>query len=200
MMTVQRGPVLSALLALLICTPLYAAGKPKAPLTPPREDATLSEPEVAPRGRHAPRDITYSRWEKLCFKVPGKDLLCRTSISGRWDTGQMAIRIDMIERQGSARLQILLPVGLYLQSGVKLKVDTSAREVEIPFNWCFSNLCVAAAPASRDMIKALERSQKLSVDVVDTNFVTLTATIPVGQFAAAYEGAPAKTIEQVIDE
>jgi len=199
-MTVQRGPVLSALLALLICTPLYAAGKPKAPLTPPREDATLSEPEVAPRGRHAPRDITYSQWQKLCFKVPGKDLLCRTSTTGTWDTGQMAIRIDMIERQGSARLQILLPVGLYLQSGVKLKVDTSAREVEIPFNWCFSNLCVAAAPASRDMIKALERGQKLSVDVVDTNFVTLTATIPVGQFAAAYEGAPAKTIEQVIDE
>jgi invasion protein IalB len=200
MMTVQRGPVLSALLALLICTPLYAAGKPKAPLTPPREDATLSEPEVAPRGRHAPRDITYSQWQKLCFKVPGKDLLCRTSTTGTWDTGQMAIRIDMIERQGNARLQILLPVGLYLQSGVKLKVDTSAREVEIPFNWCFSNLCVAAAPASRDMIKALERGQKLSVDVVDTNFVTLTATIPVGQFAAAYEGAPAKTIEQVIDE
>jgi len=199
-MTVQRGPVLSALLALLICTPLYAAGKPKAPLTPPREDATLSEPEVAPRGRHAPRDITYSQWQKLCFKVPGKDLLCRTSTTGTWDTGQMAIRIDMIERQGNARLQILLPVGLYLQSGVKLKVDTSAREVEIPFNWCFSNLCVAAAPASRDMIKALERGQKLSVDVVDTNFVTLTATIPVGQFAAAYEGAPAKTIEQVIDE
>ena len=199
-MTVQRGPLLAALLVLLLCSPLRAAGEQKAPLTPPGEDAPLSEPEVAPRGRHAPRDITYSQWQKLCFKVPGKDLLCRTSTTGTWDTGQMAIRIDMIERQGNARLQILLPVGLYLQSGVKLKVDTSAREVEIPFNWCFSNLCVAAAPASRDMIKALERGQKLSVDVVDTNFVTLTATIPVGQFAAAYEGAPAKTIEQVIDE
>jgi len=30
--------------------------------------------------------------------------------------------------------------------------------------------------------------------------VTLTATIPISKFAAAYEGAPAKTIEQVIDE
>jgi invasion protein IalB len=200
MMTVQRGPLLAALLVLLLCSPLRAAAAPKAPLTPPHEDAPLSEPEVAPRGRHAPRDITYSQWQKLCFKVPGKDLLCRTSTTGTWDTGQMAIRIDVIERQVNARLQILLPVGLYLQTGVKLKVDTSAREVVIPFNWCFSNICVAGAPASREMVQALSKSKTLSLEVEDTNLVTLTAAIPVGEFATAYKGAPAKTIEQVIDE
>jgi len=199
-MTCQRGPVLAALLVLLLCSPLHAAGKPKTPLTPPKEEAPLSEPEVAPRGRHAPRDITYSQWQKLCFKAPGKEALCRTTITGTWDTGQMAIRIDVIERQGVARLQILLPVGLYLQSGVKLKVDSSAREVVVPYTWCFSNVCVAAAPASGEMIRALEKSRTLSVEVTDTNLVILTATVPVGQFAAAYRGAPAQTIEQVIDE
>jgi len=199
-MTVQRGPLLAALLVLLLCSPLRAAAAPKAPLTPPHEDAPLSEPEVAPRGRHAPRDITYSQWQKLCFKVPGKDLLCRTSTTGTWDTGQMAIRIDVIERQGNARLQILLPVCLYLQTGVKLKVDTSAREVVIPFNWCFSNICVAGAPASREMVQALSKSKTLSLEVEDTNLVTLTAAIPVGEFATAYKGAPTRTIEQVVDE
>ena len=199
-MTVRPGPLLAALLVLLSCSPLRAAGEQEAPLTPPREDGPLSEPEVAPRGRHAPRDITYSQWQKLCFKVPGKDVLCRTSTTGTWDTGQMAIRIDVIERQGNPRLQILLPVGLYLQSGVKLKVDTSARQVVIPFNWCFSNLCVAGAPASREMVQALQKSKTLSLEVEDTNFVTLTAAIPVGGFAAAYKGAPARTIEQVVDE
>jgi invasion protein IalB len=199
-MTCQRGPVLAALLVLLLCSPLHAAGESKTPLTPPKEEPPLSEPEVAPRGRHAPRDITYSQWQKLCFKAPGKETLCRTSITGTWDTGQMAIRIDVIERQGVARLQILLPVGLYLQSGVKLKVDSSTREAVVPYTWCFSNVCVAAAPASSEMIRALEKSRTLSVDVADTNLVILTATVPVGQFAAAYRGTPAQTIEQVIDE
>ena len=199
-MTCQRGPVLAALLVLLLCSPLHAAGKSKTPLTPPKEEPPLSEPEVAPRGRHAPRDITYSQWQKLCFKAPGKETLCRTSITGTWDTGQMAIRIDVIERQGVARLQILLPVGLYLQSGVKLKVDSSMREAVVPYTWCFSNVCVAAAPASSEMIRALEKSRTLSVEVADTNLVILTATVPVGQFAAAYRGTPAQTIEQVIDE
>jgi invasion protein IalB len=185
---------------LLLCSPLHAAGKSKTPLTPPKEEPPLSEPEVAPRGRHAPRDITYSQWQKLCFKAPGKETLCRTSITGTWDTGQMAIRIDVIERRGVARLQILLPVGLYLQSGVKLKVDSSTREAAVPYTWCFSNVCVAAAPASSEMIRALEKSRTLSVEVADTNLVILTATVPVGQFAAAYRGTPAQTIEQVIDE
>jgi invasion protein IalB len=200
MMTDEPSPALIVFLAVLLCSPLHAADKPQVPLTAPREDPPLSEPEVAPRGRHAPRDISYSDWQKLCFKVPGKDTLCRTSTIGTWDTGQMAIRIDVIERQGSARLQILLPVGLYLQSGVKLKVDNGARELVVPYSWCFSNLCVAAAPASGDVISALEKSQELLVDVVDTNLVNLTATVPTARFAAAYTGAPARTVEQVIDE
>jgi len=199
-MTIRRDPVFAALLALFVCSPQKAAGQSTAQLTPPQEDKPLSEPELTPRGQHAPRDITYSQWRKLCFKAPGKEVLCRTSITGTWGTGQMALRVDVIERQGSARLQILLPVGLYLQSGVKLKVDGSAREVNVPYNWCFSNLCVAAAPVPREVIRALEKSQTLSVRVVDTNLLGITAAIPVGQFAAAYKGTPAETIEQVIDE
>ena len=87
-----------------------------AQLTAPKEDPPLPDPEVAPRGRTAPRDIKYSQWRKLCFMAPGNDVLCRTTIAGTWDTGQMAIRLDVIEREGSTRIQILLPVGLYLQA------------------------------------------------------------------------------------
>jgi invasion protein IalB len=199
-MALNREAAAAVAFALLVCMPRIAAGDTAAPLTPPREDAPLSEPEVAPRGRHAPRDITYSQWRKLCFKNPGKEAQCRTSVTGNWDTGQMAIRIDVIERQGRARLQMLLPVGLYLQSGVKLRVDTSRREVLVPYSWCFSNLCVAAAPASRELIAALEGSRTLSVEVVDTNLVSLTATVPLAKFAGAFRGAPAETIEQVVDE
>jgi invasion protein IalB len=196
----QRDHVLAALFALLAYSPKHAAAQSEAPLTPPREDARLPEPEVKPRGRHEVREITYSQWRKLCFKAPGKETLCRTSVVGTWDTGQMAIRFDVIERQGSARLQILLPVGLYLQSGVKLKVDPGAREAFIPYNWCFSNLCVAAAPAGRELIRALEGGRTLSIEVVDTNLVRLTATVPVDRFGATYRSAPAETIEQVIEE
>jgi invasion protein IalB len=187
----------------LLAAFLVAASQPgfaasPAPLTPPKENLPLSEPEVAPRGRAAPREIKYSQWRKLCFKAPGKDALCRTTITGTWDTGQMAIRLDLIEREGQSRLQILLPVGLYLQAGVKLRFDRN--EARLPYSWCFSNLCVAAAPVGKLAITALLEARSISVDVLNTNLVALTATIPTDQFSSAYKGAPAEVFEQIIEE
>jgi hypothetical protein len=53
----QRDHVLAVLFALLAYSPKHAAAQSEAPLTPPREDARLPEPEVKPRGRHEAREI-----------------------------------------------------------------------------------------------------------------------------------------------
>jgi invasion protein IalB len=197
-MGVRRKSSWVTLLALaLASTPQLASA---APLTAPKEDQPLPDPEVAPRGRHAPRDIKYSPWRKLCFKAPGKNVLCRTTITGTWDSGQMAIRLDVIEREGNPRIQILLPVGLYLQAGVKLHLGAKSRDIHLPYSWCFANLCVAAAPLDQAAVAALGAARTIAVEVLDTNLVALEATIPADQFSSAYKGAPAEIFEQVIDE
>lgn len=197
-MGVRRKSSWVTLLALVLAAAPQLASA--APLTAPKEDPPLPDPEVAPRGRHAPRDIKYSPWRKLCFKAPGKDVLCRTTITGTWDTGQMAIRLDVIEREGNSRIQILLPVGLYLQAGVKLRLSTKSRDIHLPYSWCFSNLCVAAAPISKAAIARLAEARTIAVEVLDTNLVALEATIPTDQFESAQRGPPAETFEQIVDE
>jgi invasion protein IalB len=83
--------------------------------------------EFAPRGQRAAREIKYSDWHKYCFKVPGTNMVCRTTIAGTFETGQSAVRIDLIEQgDKAARLQLVLPVGLYLQAGVKITIDQGA--------------------------------------------------------------------------
>jgi len=96
--------------------------------------------EFALRGQRAAREIKYSDWRKFCFKTPGTNMVCRTSISGTFETGQSAVRIDLTEREGdkAARLQIFLPVGLYLQAGVKITIDQGAVH-RIPYIWCLTN-------------------------------------------------------------
>ena len=76
-------------------------------------------------GRHLHRARRIGELALVCFKTPGTNLVCRTSISGTFETGQSAVRIDLIEREGdkAARLQMFLPVGLYLQAGVKITID-----------------------------------------------------------------------------
>src|SRR3974390_2990279 len=101
---------------------LLLSGLAVAQQAPPAGE-TSRAPEMASRGqRTMVRPIKYGDWEKFCFKTPGANLVSRTPISGTFDTGQSAVRADLIERKGDskARLQIFLPVGLYLQAPVKL--------------------------------------------------------------------------------
>src|SRR3954465_7378473 len=84
--------------------------------------------EVAIRGQREAKDISYGSWRKLCFKAGRAPALCRTSITGTFPTGQMAVRLDLIERDGdrNGRLQLFVPVGMYLQHPAKLTVDQAS--------------------------------------------------------------------------
>jgi invasion protein IalB len=163
--------------------------------------AKLAGQEFALRGQRAARDIKYSDWRKVCFKTPGTNMVCRTSITGTFETGQSAVRIDLIEREGdkAARLQMFLPVGLYLQAGVKITIDQGAA-YRFPYVWCLTNTCIAADMADPNLIKEMEAGQKLQLEVVDSSVLTVATALPVNQFAAVRHGMPAQTFEQNIDE
>src|SRR5262245_52564004 len=63
----------------------------------------FSEAEIAARGRQPDRPLTYAPWRKLCFKAnreAASKMVCRTTINGKLDTGQVALRVDLIEREG----------------------------------------------------------------------------------------------------
>jgi invasion protein IalB len=151
--------------------------------------------------RNAVRQIKYGDWQKVCFKTPGTSQVCRTTISGTFDTGQTAVRADLIERQGEskARLQLYLPVGMYLPAGVKLTVD-QGKPHQLPYIWCMTNTCIAGIAFDAALIRELEKGQKLQIEVVDSSVQSVTTTLPLGQFAAVRQGAPSRIFEQEIDE
>jgi invasion protein IalB len=156
--------------------------------------------DISPRGHRTATDITYEDWRKLCFRAAGSNTVCRTSITGKFDTGQIAVRVDLIEGEGgSARLQLFLPVGMYLQAGVKLSVDKGSP-YPVPYTWCLANGCVAAEVAAPTLIKEMESGQTLALEFVDTNILSLTTSVPLAQFASVHNGAPEGTFEQDINE
>jgi invasion protein IalB len=160
------------------------------------------EPEMASRGqRSLVRQIKYGDWQKFCFKTPGTNMVCRTTISGTWDTGQTAVRADLIEREGDskARLQLFLPVGMYLQAGIKLTVD-QGKPHQIPYVWCMTNTCIAGNAADPQLIREMEKGEKLVLEVVDSSVQSVSTTLPLNQFALVRKGAPARTFQQDVDE
>ena len=182
--------------AIAMSSPVATFAQP----APPTAVATGSD-EFAARGPREARNIKYGDWEKLCFKPGGAKMVCRTTISGTFETGQIALRIYLTEREGSsaARLQLFLPVGLYMKPGVKLTVD-KGPPFKVPFTWCLTNTCIAADRAAPALLRAMETGQTLALEVVDTNLLAVTTSLPLQKFAAVRKGAPAQTFEQKIDE
>jgi invasion protein IalB len=163
--------------------------------------ATATGVETTPRGQLEVKDVTYGDWKKLCFRPGVEKILCRTSITGRFATGQMAIRLDIIEREGDSarRLQVFSPVGMYLQNPVKLTIDQN-KPYRVPYTWCLTNACIAATVASPLLIKEMNTGRLLRLEFVGSNLLSLTTSLPLGLFAAVYKGTPAQTFEQDIDE
>jgi len=160
-----------------------------------------AEAEVAPRGQREVKDIAYRDWRKLCFKPGGAKMVCRTSITGTFATGQQAVRLDIIEREGDdiKRLQLFAPVGMYLPAGVKITVD-QRTPFQAPYNWCLTNACIAARVIDPKLVREMDLGRTLRLEFVDSNLVSLTTSLPLAQFASAHKGAPAQTFEQEIDE
>lgn len=195
----QFRPVLASMIAAssFLLLPNLADGQQAAPSATEKP-----QPEAAPRGeRSMARQIKYGDWQKFCFKTPGTNQVCRTTISGTFDSGQSAVRADLIEREGGgkARLQLFLPIGMYLQAGVKLIVDRG-KPHHIPYVWCLTNTCIAANVADAALIREMEKGQQLQLEVVDSSVQSVSTTLPLGQFASVHQGAAARTFEQEIDE
>src|SRR5882672_2914831 len=163
----------------------------------------FSEAEIATRGQQQSRPLTYAPWRKICFKATqeaGSKMVCRTTINGRWDTGQIALRVDLIEREGDpvARLQILVPPGSFLQPGVKLAVD-QGPPVQIPYVICLTNGCVAGSVADASFIHNLETGQMLALETVNSNVLGVTNSVPLKDFAEVRQGAPAQIFQQRLE-
>ena len=114
-----------------------------------QEAAKPADDEFAVRGQREGRAIKYGDWEKICFKPGGAKMICRTTIAGHFETGQIAVRVYIIERedQSTARLQLFLPVGLYMPAGAKLTVDKGTAH-KVPYTWCLTNTCIAGDVAN----------------------------------------------------
>jgi invasion protein IalB len=193
------GLILASAIAISVVDWATAQQAPQTSAKP--SAATSTAAEVEQRGQRETREIKYGDWRKLCFKPAGTSMVCRTTISGTWETGQTAVRVDLIEREGdsTARLQIFLPVGLYLQAGVKLTVD-QGTPYRIPYVWCLTNSCIAADLADPKAIREMESGQTLRLEVVDSSILAITTSLPLSQFAAVHQGAPTQIFDQAIQE
>jgi invasion protein IalB len=192
-----------SLVAVMVTTVMRVDAQQLVPFGDVPATDHFSEAEIATRGRQPDRPLTYAPWRKVCFKATqeaGSKMVCRTTMNGKWDTGQIAIRVDLVEREGDpvARLQIFVPPGSFLQPGIKLTVDRGAT-IQIPYVICLTNGCVAGSVANAGLIHDLESGQMLALETVNSNVLSVTDSLPLKEFAEVHQGAPAQIFEQRLE-
>jgi invasion protein IalB len=112
----------------------------------------------------------------------------------------VAVRIDLIERPegGAARLQLFVPQGGNLAAGVNATID-KGEPTKIQYNWCLTNICIAADHVNPKLIGEMESGQMLKIEQVDFNGSAVAMNFPLNQFAAAHKGPPAETYDFNLD-
>jgi invasion protein IalB len=198
-----RFPAIALLVAFMTGAVVSADAQQVVPFGDVPATEKFPDAEIASRGRQQDRPLTYAPWRKLCFKATRNvesKLVCRTTIDGKFDTGQIAIRVDLTEREGDpvVRLQIFVPPGSLLQPGVKLTVDQGAS-LQVPYVICLTNICVAGSVATDSLVHDLETGRTLAVETVNFNLMNAISSLPLKQFAEVYRGAPAEIFEQRLD-
>src|SRR5215831_1431634 len=98
----------------------------------------------------------------------------------------------------AARLQIFVPPGNLLQPGIRLTVDKDAS-VLVPYTICLANGCVAATVARPKLLHELETGRRLSLEVVNSNIVSVIASLPLDNFAKARQGVAAQILDQKLE-
>jgi invasion protein IalB len=88
---------------------------------------------------------------------------------------------------------------MYLPTPAKLTIDQGEPH-SVPYTWCLTNACIAGAVADPKMVGEMASGQTLRLDFVGSSLLTLTTSLPLGQFASVHSGPPAQLFEQDIDE
>jgi invasion protein IalB/predicted esterase len=158
------------------------------------------QPRAKPPRLRLPENIRYSNWEKLCFGSSDGTTICRTTSTGTDDLDQVVVRVDLIQRaDGPARLQLFVPQGANLQQGVKVTIDQGSP-AQIPFNWCLTNICIAARGIEPTLAAQMEAGQQLKLELTDLNSSSVAINLPLDQFAKARKALHAKTFDFASDE
>ncbi|MDE5463448.1 invasion associated locus B family protein [Bradyrhizobium sp. CSS354] len=189
----------STVVATWVCTILVAGmrftGSSAQQASDTKPDMSINS-GVKPLGKRAIRDIRLSGWRKLCFEVSPAEKVCRTTNVGVMNTGQEMIRFDLIDAGAAeGRIQMLLPPGMYLRSGITLTVDQN-EPLHISYSWCLANACVAAGPATPRFVSDLRSGRILTIEVVDPSLLTVSLAVPLDQFASVQSGPPAQLFDQ----
>lgn len=178
--------------------PATEAPQAEAPATEaPAAEAPAAAAPAQPAEPEVVRTV-HGDWTVIC--TPDKSR-CAMEQLGRTASGESALSMqieklpqpqDTPNGKVSAMANILTPLGVLLQEGLKLQVDSS-ETLGSPFFICHPRGCVVRSPISDGLLNSLKRGAKarLGYDaVIEGQPQSISVEVSLSGFTAAFDALP----------
>jgi invasion protein IalB len=177
------------------------------PAQPPAQAQQPAQPQQQAPGQQAGQaaetpPLVFTAWYKRCGPdqpQAGQKKICFTIKEARLDSGQFVASAGLIEAEGEQNriLRVTLPLGLLLQQGTRMVVDTNEPMMGA-YSFCLPNGCWADFQVTPDFVARLKKGQNLTLQAFNLNAQVANFSFPLADFAKVNEGAPMddKAIEE----
>jgi invasion protein IalB len=129
--------------------------------------------------------VTISPWTRFCFNET-----CFTGADIKAECATLASAALIEQSDGKKKtLRITLPTHVKQESGLSIAID-QAQPIHRPFDPCDPISCSAAYEAGPELVDQLKHGQTLTLSAVDGDNSTIRLTLPLADFAKAYDGPP----------
>ena len=163
-------------------------GAPKeGPKAPPRTVAPAAASSAQlPNGASAINEV-YGDWTVDCRIADGRKLCILSQAQGNSQTGQRTFAIELrAPVDGTANGTILMPFGLKLDSGARLKLDDKNLGPSLRYSTCLPQGCFLPVSFTAPMTDAFKKATELDVASLNhSNGETVTFKISLLGFGPA---------------
>ena len=136
--------------------------------------------------------LTFSPWTKFCLTDT-----CFIGSEGRLqpDCGSVVAAV-VIERNGDKKttLRVTLPARVNLEHAVRITID-QGQAIERPYIGCLASGCMADYAAGAELVDRLKQGKMLVLEAMDKANSPISFTVPLVDFASAYDG-PSKEVKE----
>jgi invasion protein IalB len=220
---VRRAAGLAALFAVALSADAFAqTPPPAAPKTPPQQvqpkqpapKAPAQAQPASPQGQpqqvqSQPAGSIATPWTKRCADDPqSKKQVCEISQAQIAETGQFLMSASFAELPDNANriFRVVAPLGMLIQPGIRVLIDGSALQSELPYTACVAPpnqapVCIVEVAVDQNFINALKKSQEMWVQVITAQAPprTIHFIFPTKEFAKVYDG-PAMDLKAMEDQ
>jgi invasion protein IalB len=131
--------------------------------------------------------LIFSPWTKFCLT----DTCFIGSEGGLQPNCGSIVAAVVIERNGEEKrtLRVTLPARVSLERAVRIIID-QGQAIERPYIGCFVSGCMAEYAAGAELVDQLKQGKTLVLEAMDKANSPISFTVPLVDFASAYDGPP----------